>query len=248
MLSVPAPAVAVTGPAEVSFRTVRVGNDTEASIAFTVANGEQVAAARVEGSDRFEILDDACAGTPPAGRCRVRVRFAPTKAGTEPATLHVGDAIVRLTASAYGIGPSLEVSPSGLSWPEETPVDSERVARLINRGDEPIRVTRLAVTGRDAGLFSVASSECAGRRLAPGERCEIGVRLQSPGGPRRAQLKIGTELPQAPYVVDLRTGTPLRRHAGRCVRARPTLGPTTRTRPGRRGASGSSARASSTAW
>ena len=188
-LSVPAPAVAVTGPAEVSFRTVRVGNDTEASVAFTVANGEQVAAARVEGSDRFEILDDACAGTPPAGRCRVRVRFAPTKAGTEPATLHVGDAIVRLTASAYGIGPSLEVSPSGLSWPEETPVDSERVARLINRGDEPIRVTGLAVTGRDAGLFSVASSECAGRRLAPGERCEIAVRLQSPGGARRARAQ-----------------------------------------------------------
>ncbi len=206
---VSAPATAVVGPAEVSFRTVRVGNDTEVSVPFTVANGEQIAAARVEGSERLEILEDACAGTPPAGRCEVRVRFAPTSTGPVPATLHVGDAIVRLNAAAYGVGPSLEASPSQLEWSAgpraDGSVDAVRTIRVINRGDEPVRLRRLSIAGRNAASFSLVSSECPGRRLAPGERCETLVRLRSPGGARRAELRIATELPQAPYAVSMRT-------------------------------------------
>jgi hypothetical protein len=203
-VAVSAPAAAVVGPAKVSFRTVRVGNDTDLSVAFTVANREPVAAARIEGSEQFVILDDGCVGTPPAGRCHVRVRFAPTSSGLEPASLHVGDAVVRLNAAAYSIGPSLEASPSLLGWPAG-PIDAVRSVRLINRGDEPIRLRQVALAGRDAAYFSVVSSECPGAQLEPGARCESTIRLQSPAGARRADLQVATELPQGPYLVPLRT-------------------------------------------
>ncbi len=209
VLATASSAAAVLGPAEVSFRTVRIGNDTEVSVAFTVANGEQIPAARIEGSDRFEILEDGCVGTPPAGRCLVEVRFAPTSTGLEPATLHVGDAVVRLNAAAYGVGPSLESSPSTLEWSAgpgaDGPVDAVRSIRLINRGDEPLRVRKLSLAGRDAAVFSVVSSECTNRQLGPDERCESLIRLRSSGGVRRAELRVATELPQAPYAVAMRT-------------------------------------------
>jgi hypothetical protein len=203
-VAVTAPATAVVGPAEVSFRTVRVGNDTERSIAFTVANGEQLAAARIEGSDRFEILDDGCAGTPPAGTCRVEVRVVPAKTGPLSATLHVGDAVVRLNAAAYGIGPSLEASPNLLGWPSGS-VDDVRSIRLVNRGDEPIRVHQLTIAGRDAASYSLVSTECTGTQLGPDERCASQIRLRSAGGERRAELRVTTELPQAPYAIPLRS-------------------------------------------
>ena len=197
VLAAAASAAAVVGPAEVSFRTVRVGNDTELSVPFTVANGEQVAAARVEGSERFEILDDACEGTPPAGRCEVRVRFAPTSTGPVPATLHVGDAIVRLNAAAYGVGPSLEASPSQLEWSAgpgaDGSVDAVRSIRVINRGDEPVRVRRLSIAGRNAASFSLVSSECSG----PAARARRALRDAGPAAiarrraPRRATDRHG---------------------------------------------------------
>ena len=214
LLAAPAPALAVTGPERIAFHTVRAGNDTESSIPFTVAEGEQVAAARLEGSERFELDSDDCEGSPPAGTCRVRVRFAPASAGNYTATLLVGDATVRLSAAAYSIGPSLEASRLVLSWlvrgrEVSEPVDDVRSVNLVNRGDAPIMVTRLSITGRDAAYFSLESSFCAYRRLSPGERCEINVRLRSPGGARHARLQIATELPQAPYTLSLHNDAPV---------------------------------------
>ncbi|HEX6026940.1 MAG TPA: hypothetical protein VFZ00_33390 [Solirubrobacter sp.] len=208
-VAVSEPAGAVVGPAQVSIRTVRAGNSTEASVAFTVANGEMVPAAAIEGSERFEILDDDCEGTPPAGRCKIRLRFTSTRAGPVTGRLRVGDAVVRLNAAAYGVGPSLEASPSLLAWDAgpsaEGPVDAVRSIRVVNRGDEPLRVQRVSIAGRDSAAFSVVSTECTNRRLKPDERCETLVRLRSAGGSRRAELRVATELPQAPYSVPLRT-------------------------------------------
>src|SRR4051794_28593274 len=136
------PASVVNGPAAVSFRPVRPGKVSRVWIPLSVAPGEQVPPATLDVSEAFAIEADRCAGTPPAGSCRVRVRFAPTTAGSYAATLKSGERVVRLTAAAYSVGPVLAASPGGFSWFSGPfawpPVDSLHRARLINRGDDAL--------------------------------------------------------------------------------------------------------------
>ena len=117
-----------------------------------------------------------------------------------------------------------------LSWvaAEEAPVDSvRRTADQPRRRADPCHAADDRRPRRR--LFSVASSECAGRRLAPDDRCEIRpaavARRRAPG----ASCEIATELPQAPYSVDAahRGTTPGRRHraADVSVRDRPRPSP-----------------------
>ena len=125
--------------------------------------------------------------------------------GPVPATLHVGDAIVRLNAAASRVGPSLEASPSQLrSGRRATSVAPLRI-RVINRGDEPSASTASVVTGRNA-----ASSRCSRPRARAGgseaERCEtlVAAAIARRRAARRAHGS-PLELPQAPYAVSMRT-------------------------------------------
>ena len=202
------------------------------------------AAARVEGSDRFEIIEDGCAGDA-AGEHGARCR---TSASRRPRPgSYAGDRCTSAmpssgsNAAAYGVGPSLEASRTDCpgrragdaAEPRSTPV---RSIRLVNRGDEPIRVTRLALARRNAAVFSLVSADVhrpparAGRALRDPRPAAIARRR----APRRAG--VATDLPQAPYAVALRTDdtTPSRPERPMCPCA-------TAPQPsGRHGASASS--------
>jgi pSer/pThr/pTyr-binding forkhead associated (FHA) protein len=68
-------------------------------------------------------------------------------------------------------------------------------AVLTYTGEGELRITRVEVTGKDAGDF-VAGSECAGRTLRSGETCETGITFTaSAAGPRTAVLLIHQTLP-----------------------------------------------------
>jgi hypothetical protein len=193
-------AVAVTGPAKVSFDPAHRGESHYETVTFKVVPGELVPAAVLRGSRVFEIEQDACRATI-NDTCSVELRFLARRPGTYAGTLTVGDAVVALDGAAYGVGPALEADVNGLSWFRPAPgmsqpaIDAQRTVELLNDGDAAIKVTRLVLGGANAGSFTVTRQTCAGRRIKPERSCRIRVRLQSPGGPREGRLEILTNRP-----------------------------------------------------
>ena len=171
-------AATVVGPAEVSFRTVRVGNDTEAvgrrSRSRTASRSPRRASRAATGSR---------SSTTPAPARRRRAGAGARALRADVDRPGAGDvARRRRDRPAERRGVRGRAEPRGVAEPLGGPRGQMRTLGrrafaafgVINRGDEPIRVTQ-ARRSRDAtpALFSLVSSECSGRRLAPGERCEI---------------------------------------------------------------------------
>lgn len=135
---------------------------------FTIAPGEAV-----------EVAVDM---TPSAyGRRRADLRFEgvdadrPTRAVRVISVLH-----------GWGLGgPILHTLPDGvleLPYPL-TPRSPERPLLLINSGDMPARRTGIAITGRDAARFTVASDHDSLREIEPGDSEHFVIRLTSPCAP-----------------------------------------------------------------
>jgi hypothetical protein len=84
------------------------------------------------------------------------------------------------------------VEPTAIEWPP-TAVGSSGVTvplRIVG-GEFGAHLVGVTLTGADAGDFSVVSDGCAGRRLAPGARCELAVAVRpTAAGLRTAQLVV----------------------------------------------------------
>ena len=197
------------GPARSPSGQSVVGNDTEVSVPFTVANGEQIAARASKAASGSRSSKTRALGRRrrDGARCASASRRRRRARCTRPCTSATQSC--RLNAAAYGVGPSLEASPSQLEWSAgpraDGSVDAVRSIRVINRGDEPVRVRRLSIADatQRPSRWSRPSAPAGGSRPASAARRWSGCR--SPGGARRAELRIATELPQAPYAVSMRT-------------------------------------------
>ncbi len=111
---------------------------------------------------------------------------------------------ILLNAEAGGIA----LTPASLPFGTR-PLHSASAPTTVTATDAGTGVLRLAaaVTGSNAGDFSIASNGCAGHTLLSGASCSLTVVFNaSASGPRQAQLSFATNAPGAQPVLAL-TGT-----------------------------------------
>ena len=165
-------------------------NQTSAAQTFTVSNsgggatGTLTASITGSGSSQFKVGTDGCSTNALAGKgspgssCTVTVQFAPTASGTPSATLLV-------TASGAGGSTSASMNgtgqaPAKLAWsatsytaPTAATGTSTTVAIVLtNSGDVASGVPTFAMTGANAGDFSVPAGSCAGG-IAAHSQCNL---------------------------------------------------------------------------
>lgn len=142
-----------------------------------VAEGDQAA--------EFQITDD-CTVAPllPADDCTIEITFTPQEAGTRQATLLVrdrqGKVLARLPLTGNGqANPDtsvLNLNPSIVDFGEQV-INEQAAPRQIevtNRGDTPLTIRRVALTGRVRDDFKLGGT-CVGAVLQSGGTCTIEV-------------------------------------------------------------------------
>jgi hypothetical protein len=173
--------------------TVQVTNIGNSGLTFS-----NVALSGPAASDYTLQPGGTCTGTlAPATTCTANVTVTPSIAGVRAATLAFSDnaptnpQTVALTAT--GTVPGVGFSVPGLTFGNQvvgTPSAAQAVA-LTNTGANTLTITAIAVTGGNAGDFTV--SGCGGITLDPDAACAVSV-VFTPGaaGPRSASLTVTT--------------------------------------------------------
>ena len=117
-----------------------------------------------------------------------------------------GDSSISILLNAEAGG--ITLTPASLPFGTR-PLHSASAPTTVTATDTGTGVLRLAaaVTGANAGDFSIASNGCAGQTLLSGASCSLTVVFNaSASGPRQAQLSFATNAPGAQPVLAL-TGT-----------------------------------------
>jgi len=184
-------------PADQDFRLVAL-NSGPATAVLTVQNFgvDNLVIGNIGGADslappfRFAPSGDACTGVTlvPGGTCTLTIEFEPTVLGDVQDSFNIpsNDVVLPdLTVSVRGSGapetPVLELSPSaGLDFGSTgTGEPKQAVVTVRNVGGGQLAPSTVAITGLDAGAFSVSDNACSGTVLAINDTCSISVTLLS---------------------------------------------------------------------
>ncbi len=136
--------------------------------------------------------------------CAVAVQLAPQTAGTKNASLSFTDNApgspqqVTLSGTATA-APSLQVSPTSLTFPaqSEATTSAAQNVTILNSGAAPAEISGIAVSGPNAGDFSVPAS-CTPNPVPAAQSCQIGVTFTPAAitpGIRSATLNVPTATP-----------------------------------------------------
>jgi hypothetical protein len=210
-LVTPASAGAVTVPHAVTFPPTKTGTESTVTVTFAAEGaGELMDAAVLAGDPAFAVGEDTCSGEEVSGACHIDVRFAPSTAGEQSATLRLGgangDAVVPLTGTAYTAGPRLTASPALLTFQPLGAhlVSSPQRVTVTAGGDLPARIAGVAFEGPAPGDFLVTADGCSRMELVPGTSCTIEVRANpSSSAGSFARLRVLTDPPDASLTVGL---------------------------------------------
>jgi dipeptidyl aminopeptidase/acylaminoacyl peptidase len=108
--------------------------------------------------------------------------------------------------------PWAALDPASIAWKSFADhVDSDRrTVTLTNRGDADLIVSRVALTGPDAGSFLSSADGCTGHTVGAGQSCTMVVRFRPLGtGAKTARLEFTHNAPDTARSVALSgTGTP----------------------------------------
>src|SRR5262245_45472958 len=77
-------------------------------------------------------------------------------------------------------GPTMVVTPGSVSFSAAN-VDSSGTiqnVRIKNEGTSPLEVLGLEIRGTDAIDFAFQNASCGGRKLEPGDECEVAVKIR----------------------------------------------------------------------
>ena len=195
----PKPAKLSIAPQSHQYGSVAVGASS-ASQSFAVTNTGQSASGpisvMVTGTDTADFVIDANSCTAPlaaGGTCSVSVHFTPAAAGARTATLSVsGTPGGAVTASLKGTGATakLVLSPASHGYGSVTigaSSDSQSYT-VTNTGQAASGPVSVAVSGPDAGDFTLVPGTCGGQ-IAAGSSCTVGVVFApSAAGARTATL------------------------------------------------------------
>jgi len=202
-----------TSPAQ----TVTLTNNTSAAIPFTsaVVNGSPAAA------NTDYTVTNSCSGSIPFGAtntCTVSVKFKPTVAGSETATLQLTDSVSTSSQSVglSGTGaiptPAVMLAPTSLTFGNQTlnTTSAAQTVTLTNTGTGPLTIISIAASG-DFAQTSTGASACPitppATPLAAGASCMISVTFTpTMAGTRMGTLTIMDNATGSPHTVSL-TGT-----------------------------------------
>jgi len=159
----------------------------------------------------FGIVADGCGGArlDVGVSCAIEVVFAPTARGVRTATLTIPSAapeaphIVALSGGIEALIFEDDFESGDLRRWDQVLVllapagGAAFVAKEIrNGGTIPAEIGPSTVIGGDAGRFWIERDGCGGRRLAPGEACDVVVGFAAVGaGERRSALRLETCAP-----------------------------------------------------
>jgi hypothetical protein len=126
-------------------------------------------------------------------------------------TLRRGAAVgaIFVLASVYEnshSGPAMVVTPGSVSFAAVGVGSSGTIqnVRIKNEGVSPLEVLSLEITGPDAEDFATQNASCVGRKLEPGDECEVAVNIRPATiGSLSAQLEIRGSDSNHPHVVSL---------------------------------------------
>jgi Ca2+-binding RTX toxin-like protein len=182
--SAPAPAASVTTTPlalALAFGSVNTGVTTLAQTV-TVANtgNAPLIVSGVTTTDaQFAVVANGCTTVAAGGSCTITVSFAPTATGAQAATLSIATNATGspsgVALSGTGLAPVAAVSPATLTFGS---VDTgtttlPQVITIGNTGNATLTVSNVAVTGADAGSFTVTPTTCA--PIAVGGTCLVSV-------------------------------------------------------------------------
>jgi hypothetical protein len=163
---------------------------------------------------------DNCVSTvvlQPKHSCSIFVIYAPTSVGSSLATLNVMDSAVG-NPQQYGVNgagiapptptPAVALNPAGTFNLAGTTTQGTTAApqNLIvsNTGTGPLHVTAIAMSGLNAGDFSLAGSNCLGAAVAAGTNCSVLVTFApQASGIRTTTLTITDDAANSPQTVTI---------------------------------------------
>lgn len=163
---------------------------------------------------------DNCVSTvvlQPKHSCTIFVIYAPTTVGPSLATLNVLDSAVgnpqQYGLSGAGVAPPspapvVSLNPAGTFNLSGTTTQGTTAApqnlTVSNTGTGPLQVTAIAVSGLNAGDFSVSGSNCLTTAVAAGASCTIPVTFAPlASGIRTTTLTITDDAANSPQTVTL---------------------------------------------
>ena len=197
---VSAAALAIT-PAARDFGSVVMGAQS-APLTFTVTNtggqatGVPAAALTGAGAGEFAIAGSTCTQTlAPGATCAIQIRFAPTAIASAMATLGAtaspgGSVSATVTGNGIADG-GLVIIPASYEVPATTVSDptAPQTLTVLNTGEATTGPITLAISGPNAGEFTIASHTCT--TLATNETCTVTIVFTPLGiGTRTATLTV----------------------------------------------------------
>jgi hypothetical protein len=215
----PAPMAALS-PTGLTFGEQEVGTTSLTAQPVTLMNSGNAAltVSRVAIAGDFAIDANGCAGAnlAPGEKCTVGVKFAPTAAGTRTGSLTFTDNAAGSPRSVSLTGTGVVPPPAGVPAIGTSPTaivfagtavgttTASQPVTVTNTGTADLDVTGVAISGRNATEFAVASSTCETPVLPPGGTCTILVAFKpASAGAKSASLAIASDAPSGVAQVSL---------------------------------------------
>ena len=202
----PSPAITIL-PNPVSLRSqevgegnggypVRITNIGKVSIVVTFQAGP--------GSSEIQ-LQGVCAGKTlePQQYCVEKVDFTPPRKGSfqRQFSLVANDkALGTLYVTGSGVEAGVEIDPGVLTFEAER----EKKITISNRGDVPLRITRVVMDG-NGREFRASADACIAAHVAVGGACQISVAVLQPfrDQAQQASLSVTDNAPGSPHTIEL---------------------------------------------
>ncbi|MGA8029357.1 MAG: choice-of-anchor D domain-containing protein, partial [Bryobacteraceae bacterium] len=196
----PGPAVAFAPSSGLTFSQQTVGTTSPAqnfSVTNTGTANLTITSVTSTNSTEFGIYSDGCSGATltPKQQCVVSVTFSPSLGGTRTGTIKVTDNATgspqSLAVSGFGYGiPAANPNPTSLTYAStnQGTTTAAQSTVLSNPGTDTLKITGIAITGPNAGDFTISANTC-GTTLAPTATCSVSVKFDPTApGSRTASL------------------------------------------------------------
>ena len=212
----PAGSVSIS-PSSENFGSISIGASSSAQTATvtnTTTSAVTVSSTAVTGTnsaDFLPLVSNTCTGTVPAntGSCGVAVKFTPSIAGAESATLTVTLSSGPLTVGLSGTGvsagsPGTSYSPNPMAFGNVVVNQSRQLTLTItNTGTVTLSISANALG--DTSVWTKNTSTCLpSASVAPGGTCTIGITFSPTSAVNKATtLTVTSNAPSSPDVINL---------------------------------------------
>jgi hypothetical protein len=199
-------------PSKLTFSDQLIGTTSLPQTATLTNTGSVVVTiSKISATAPFSQTNNCPSSLPVDTDCQIQVSFKPTAKGPASRELSVTDNATGSpqTVALSGAGTVVKLSPEGVNFGDEK-VGTKSAAvpvQLTNTGKTALSITKIAITGTDAGDFSQTNN--CGTTVPAGGSCTIKVTFQpTTTGSRSANLAVSDDGGGSPQEVALAgTGT-----------------------------------------